>query len=172
MQAIPRPTRKSKDPAEPYGILDRVVAEWHEPLHKASIALAWMLDVKPDRDDHLVLGKCKKASDLDREFREFDIVILLNAKAWRELNEKQRTALIDHELCHATPSLDKNGEVILDERDRICYRTRKHDIEEFHAVVKRHGMYLSDLAEFMKSLQDAPLFTEETKTNGAIPHTV
>jgi hypothetical protein len=109
-----------------------------------------MLDVKADRDGHLTLGRCKKATDLDREFREFDVVILLNAQAWKELEPKQRVALVDHELCHATVATDKNGENVLDERDRLCYRMKKHDIEEFNEVVRRHKMYKSDIAEFVK----------------------
>jgi hypothetical protein len=160
VQFIPRPpkARKPPDPLDPYGYLDRLVMAHHEPLADAKIALAWLLDVKPDCDGHLTLGRCRKATDLDREFREFDLVILLNAAAWRTLNEQQRAALVDHELCHATIAQDKHGEPILDERDRKCYRLRKHDIEEFHAVVKRHGVYLSDIAEFIRSAEQAPLF--------------
>jgi hypothetical protein len=153
VQFVPRPARKSKnpDPLEPYAILDGQVSSNHSDLAQARIALAWMLDVKADRDGHLTLGRCKKATDLDREFREFDLVILLNAQAWKELEPKQRVALMDHELCHATVAEDKNGDPIKDERDRLCYRIRKHDIEEFNAVVRRHSMYLSDIAEFVKA---------------------
>lgn len=170
VQFHPRPAKPRKaDPLCPYGYLDKLVKEYHPGLATARIAIAWMLDVKPDRDLHLTLGRCKKATDLDREFREFDVVILLNAKAWKELTEAQRAALVDHELCHATVATDKNGEEIRDERDRLCYRMRKHDIEEFHAVVKRHGIYLGDIAEFLRSLHEAPLFKDETKEAGTEP---
>lgn len=157
VQYAPRPAKKSKDEACPYYHLDQQLAH-HEGLSKARIAVAWLLDVKPDKDGHLTLGRCRKATDLDREFRDFDLVILLNAVAWKQLEPKQRAALVDHELHHATEATDKNGDPILDERDRKCYRLKKHDLEEFHAVVKRHGLYLSDVAEFVRQATEAPLF--------------
>lgn len=174
VQYIPRPpkSKKAPDPLDPYAILDAMVRDYHDDLAQARIAVAWMLDVKADRDGHLTLGRCKKATDLDREFREFDLVILLNAQAWKELEPNQRTALVDHELCHATVATDKNSENIKDERDRLCYRIRKHDIEEFNAVVRRHKMYLSDIAEFVKAAMgphagEKPLFG--TDGNGEAP---
>jgi hypothetical protein len=152
VQFVPRPAKKSKtpDPLDPYAILDAMVRDHHDDLAQARIAVAWMLDVKADRDGHLTLGRCKKATDLDREFREFDLVILLNAQAWKELEPKQRVAVVDHFLCRATVAEDKNAEPIKDERDRLCYRMRTPDIVEFMNVVKRHGLYLADVAEFVK----------------------
>jgi hypothetical protein len=157
VQYLPRPDKKSTKEDDPYAFLDNLVRAHHRHLSQAKIAIAWMLDVKPDRDFHLILGRCKKATDLDREFREFDLVILLNAKAWKELTAKQRAALVDHELCHAALVVDKNNEPVFDERDRQCYRIRRHDIEEFNAVVKRHGCYLSDVAEFVRQATNNPL---------------
>lgn len=164
VKMIPRPDELS--PGSPYEILDRIVRDHHEPLHMAHIALVAMFEVKADKDGHLMLGKCKIASDLDREFSEYDIVIFLNSHAWGELTPAQRDALVDHELMHATPSLDPEGEIKLDSRGRVVYRLRDHDIQEFNDVVKRHGIYLSDLAEFCRTLKAAPLFVDETKANG------
>lgn len=165
VQFAPRPAKKPKtaDLACPYHWIDTMVSANHTDLKEAKIAVAWLLDVKPDRDGHLTLGRCRKATDLDREFRDFDLVVMLNAKAWKELGEKQRAALVDHELHHAAIATDKNGEPILDERDRHCYRLRKHDIEDFHAVVRVHGIYLSDIGEFIRQAEAAPLFKEQMK---------
>jgi hypothetical protein len=46
-----------------------IVDAHHEDLSKtnARIALAWQLGLKPDVDGRLVLGRCRKATDLDRE---------------------------------------------------------------------------------------------------------
>jgi Putative phage metallopeptidase len=170
VQFVPRPERKPKkpDPDCPYGYLDDLVEKQiHRHLDQAKIAIAWMLDVKADKDGHLVLGKCKKATDLDREFREFDFVILLNSRAWKSLKENQRAALVDHELHHAGVVVDKNGEPVYDERSRKCYRIKKHDIEEFHAVVKDHGLYKHDLESFARACQQSPLFKDEV--NGQAP---
>ena len=163
----PRPARKSDDEAEPYSYLDKFVGK-HKHLDQARVALAWMLDVKADIDGHLILGKCKKATDLDREFREFDFVILLNATAWKHFSKKQRAALVDHELHHAGIALDKkSGDPILDERNRRVYRIKKHDIEEFKGVVERHGLYKHDLEEFAQTCIQAPLYKAEADADEA-----
>lgn len=39
-----------------------------------------------------------------------------------------------------------------DEYGRSVWRTRKHDIEEFHAVIERHGCYKKDLEKFAEAL--------------------
>jgi hypothetical protein len=158
VQYLERPKRvKKDDDACPYSLIGRLVEEHHPDLKDAKIAVAWMLDVKADRDGHLTLGRCKKASDLDREFREFDIVVLLNSKAWKQLEPGQRLALVDHELCHARLQ-KKDSEPVRDERDRLCYRIAKHDVEEFHAIVKRHGLYLNDIAELVRAAAESPLY--------------
>lgn len=138
-----------------YLLLAELVAKHHDHLREARIALAWAKSWKPDVDGRLVLGKCKKASDLDRELAAFDFIILLNKGFWLdfEVSDAQRRALLDHELCHAERAYDQLGEPIIDERGRHVYRIRKHDIEEFAAIVERHGCYKRDLEVFADSLR-------------------
>jgi hypothetical protein len=63
-----------------YALLHEIIDESHEELSRTNVrvALAWATSWKPDVDGRLVLGKCKKASDLDRELAPYDFVILLN----------------------------------------------------------------------------------------------
>jgi hypothetical protein len=146
--------------AEPYGILDRM-REHHVELGAASIAIAWRLGLSADKDGHLILGKCMKASDLQRELVEYDFVILLNRDTWGSFSEEQKCALMDHELCHAARVLDDEGNEKFDERGRPIWRIRKHDIEEFQEILQRHGCYKEDLERFAKALLDkqkTPLF--------------
>lgn len=137
-----------------YALLDRIVEEHHEEVRYARIALAWAKSWKRDKDGRLTLGKCKRASDLDRELAEFDFIILLNKDFWQGFTttDKHRAALLDHELCHAAPALDKHGHQVEDERGRKVWRTRKHDIEEFAEIVERHGTYKRDLEEFHRCM--------------------
>jgi len=151
---------------EPYSILADM-REFHDDIEGAQIALAWNDNLHPDKDLHLVLGKCVKISDLQKEFTAYDFVILLNRDVWEdpEFTIEKKRALVDHELCHAAPQTDKDGEPRLDERDRPVWRTRKHDIEEFHGIVVRHGCYKRDLEVFAEALlkkRKTPLFEEET----------
>lgn len=148
------PEKDGDHEPEPYRIMREMVEKYHEDLHGARIAMAWRIALKADKDGHLMLGKCVKASDLQKEFSEYDFVILLNREVWLsdEFTLEKKQALVDHELCHATFAPDKDGFKKRDERDRIVWRTRKHDIEEFFDIVRRHGCYKRDLQAFAEVL--------------------
>ena len=138
---------------EMYPILDELVADFHDDLYRARIVCAWCTSWKPDPEGHVTIGKCKRASDLDRELANYDFVILLSQFFWTTANAKQRRALLDHELCHAAVKYDDaSGDPAQDARGRTIYRTRKHDIEEFQEIVARHGCYKRDLEAFAKAL--------------------
>jgi len=144
----------------PYEILDELLGTVHGHLKDAKIAIAWRLGWRPDADNILQLGKLRKRGDLDRELDSFDFVILLNKEAWPTLNAEQQVALIDHQLCHAQLSYDSDGEAKLDDRGRLVCRVKKHDVEEFRAVVDRHGLWTSELAAMAQAAindQDRPL---------------
>lgn len=137
-----------------YEMMSKIRKHNHSGIRKAKIALMWLLKVRPDKDGHLLLGRCKKASDFQRELSEYDFVILLNKQMWEhpKFGHKRQKALLDHELCHAAQSYDGEGHRIKNKRGKYVFRTRKHDIEEFKEIVERHGLYKSDLEEFAKSL--------------------
>jgi hypothetical protein len=140
---------------EPYLLMDEIRLEHHDHLSDAKIAMAWRKALNPDVDGHLVLGKCVKASDLQRELVDYDFVILLNWEVWHdpEFTTPKKKALLDHELCHAEVARDKEtGDDKFDERGRRVWRTRKHDIEEFTEIVQRHGCYKRDLEKFAETL--------------------
>jgi Putative phage metallopeptidase len=138
-----------------YHLLRELVDAHHrDELHEARIALAWCTSWKPDVDGRVTLGKCKKASDLDRELMAFDFVILLRRSFWRNetVTDAQRAALLDHELCHAGLKFDERGDPVEDARGRPVYRTKKHDVEEFINVVKRHGIWRHELEDMAAAL--------------------
>jgi len=121
----------------------------HEELRNATIAPAWMIRNKTDRDGILVLGKMKKATELERLAHGNDAFLLLNQEAWERFDDRQKRALIDHELEHLTVSLDEGtGEPKLDGHGKTRYRIRKHDVEEFQAIISRHGCHKNHLRQF------------------------
>lgn len=143
---------------QPYKIMEALIREHHHHLENVNIAIAWRFGWRANSDGQMIMGRAKKCTDLDRELADYDFVILLNHEVWSKggLDEKQRRALIDHELCHCEVTLDSNGELKHDEEGRLVCRIRRHDIEEFQDVVARHGSYTKDLAEFArKSINDA-----------------
>lgn len=141
-----------EEDSEPYLILNKM-RRYHAEIADAVVGLAWRKELKPDKDGHLVLGKCVKATDLQREFANYDFIILLNQEVWEsgEFTDEKKCALMDHELCHATVASDEDGEK-WDDRGRKVWRTRKHDIEEFHCIIQRHGCYKRDLEHFAELL--------------------
>ena len=154
----------------PYSVLTEA-RQWHENLAAARIALAWRLRTKEDRDRKIVLGKCLKVTDLQKEFHTYDFIILLNQEYWVRFDAKQKLALVDHELCHARPDLGNTGAQKTDERGRLVWRHRKHDIEEFREIVQRHGCYKADLEEFAKAIRDRELVQQPSLLDPVPPRT-
>jgi hypothetical protein len=152
-------SQTSDDGAPMYEQLYAIVDEHHPELSRTHvrIALAWCTSWKPDVDGRITLGKCKKATDLDRELAPFDFVILLSRDFWENprVIDAQRRALLDHELMHAAITYDENGDAKVDARGRTVYRIRKHDLEEFTDIVARHGCYKRDIEAFMEALTRA-----------------
>lgn len=140
---------------EAYRTMDELVARWHEELTGAKIVIAWMRGLKPNADDQLPLGKAIKQGDLPRQLHQRDFILGLNREAFGVFTADRRRALIDHELCHMAVKLDKAGEPKKDALGRIIYRVRKHDIEEFRAVVSRFGLWKADLQAFVDSIDKA-----------------
>lgn len=138
-----------------YVLMDELIEAHHPDLCNARIALAWCTSWNPDVDGRVTLGKCKKASDLDRELVSFDFIILLRKSFWQSshVTDIQRRALLDHELCHACIKLDKYSDPVEDERGRRVYRIRRHDIEEFTDIVARYNCYTADLERFAAALR-------------------
>jgi hypothetical protein len=156
---------------EPYQVLAEAMV-FHDDLCGARIAMAWRIRNKADPDGHIVLGKCVKVSDLNKEFADFDFIIVLNKEYWLEFDDKQKLALVDHELCHAAPKVsDETGEHIHDERGRKVWRIAKHDLEEFLGIVRRHGCWKRDLERFAEAIEKkrkSPVFTgKEAAANDA-----
>lgn len=147
--------REAGGGAAMYGLLERLVEQHHGEdretqydIREARIALAWCTSWKGDVDGRVTLGKCRKASDLDRELAPYDFVILLHRPWWESVltSEAAREAILDHELTHCARALDAiTGAVKRDERGRCQWRLRKHDVEEFAEIVHRHGLYKGDV---------------------------
>lgn len=75
----------------------------------------------------------------------YDFVVLISALDWEGASDRQKTALVDHELCHCKKNV----------RGRWCLVG--HDLEEFHAVVERHGLWKRDVKTFVQTVRQLPL---------------
>lgn len=70
-------------------------------------------------------------------------VVEIAADIWEILSPVQRQALVDHELCHCKVGLSEQGDVVL--------KTQAHDVEEFKAIVERHGLWRPELEDLVKA---------------------
>lgn len=64
---------------------------------------------------------------------------------WLVLDDKARIALVDHELCHCSIDYDEDGLKVLS--------MVGHDLEEFHGIIRRHGMWRPSIQAFNEQLR-------------------
>jgi len=132
-------------PQEIRDMADAIQNAHHGELDGLSIVYV-MNPREQKKGSHVILGKAAKQSPLQRLLHNFDFAIVISAPRWVTLTEPQQKALLDHELCHC--GVDDDGKPVMVE----------HDIEEFSAVVERHGMILPCDAAFAAELKQGKLF--------------
>ena len=95
-----------------------------------------------------VMGKARKISGLNA-FLSADedegggdyFVIEIAHDIWQGMSNAERKALVDHELSHCRIKYSKDGEPSL--------YIAPHDLEEFAAIVERHGLWKRDVKDFL-----------------------
>lgn len=88
------------------------------------------------------LGLCEIRNIKLRAAGLGDVVIYLDADHWDVCGERQREALLDHELFHIDFARDpKSGDILRDDLQRPKIKMRKHcfDFGWFKAIAARHG---------------------------------
>ncbi len=131
---------------------DRLIAANHAHLKSASICYVMKLDesgqdkpLKPPRDGkHRKIASARKVPALYLELTGFDFIILVDQKVWDRLSLEQQEAVVDHELCHCR--YDEKGWYVAD-----------HDVQEFRAILERHGFWQDSLREFVEAAQQQKL---------------
>jgi hypothetical protein len=110
----------------------------HEEIADASIAYVYREKMKTR--DRIVWGKASKAGGRLEFFAGYDFVMEINWQQWKGLSDMQRVALVDHELSHF--GREENG------KGERTWCLVSHDIEEFGGIVKRWGLWRTDLTVF------------------------
>lgn len=92
----------------------------------------------------VVLGRARKVGGLNAFLiRDGEpdpmFVIEVAEDEWLNLDDDQRRALVDHELCHCQVTEGEEG---------LELAIRGHDLEEFTCIVERHGMWKQDVRRF------------------------
>jgi putative metallopeptidase len=139
-------------------LLSEVRNAHHSDLDEARIVVLFR-EPAAKKGGKTTLGTMAKASAKDRALlgeEDVDYILTLSSEDWHPASERWRRALLDHELSHClrVEKEDKDGDPI------VAWGTRGHDIEEFNAVLERHGAWKDDIAETVRILKQLPLFSE------------
>lgn len=133
----------------------RLVKKYHDPLARARVRIDFLF-VTTDGEDGCAL-KCggypamAVASVIPQKNRvglKADARITIDKEAWDHLSERQRDALLDHELQHFEAVM-ADDTVALDGNDRPKIRMRKHDVQLgfFSVIAKRHGEHSQEVIQ-------------------------
>lgn len=82
-----------------------MVREFHPRLAEAGVRIGLMVGFNPE-GDALTHGGYPAAATMkvvklkDRITKGYDAELSVDERVWRDLNDSQRLALLDHELCH------------------------------------------------------------------------
>jgi hypothetical protein len=125
----------------------------HKPLLEAKLKIGYLFALPGVDEDGNPVGDAirhhgQKATGLariinlrDRTAGREDCEVLLDKTAWEDMDEKQKLALLDHELHHFDIRIDNDGAVLRDDLGRPRLRMRQHDVEFgwFKLVAQRNG---------------------------------
>lgn len=116
-----------------------LIPKYHTHLVNAKIG--YLFRNKPiKKGGKIVLATAEKCSTKSRYLTGYDFLLVVNYENWNNLTDKQKYAVIDHELCHMHIDDDETGE-----SEDPKYSIIAHDCDEFYAVISRHGLVMDDL---------------------------
>lgn len=134
-------------------IAREIIQQHHSHLVEAHIVYLFR-DGGWESRGRTIYGKAYKLSGREKFLSDdADFAIVINKEAWLGLQPHQQKALVDHELCHC----GKNGE---DEDGNPIWCLWDHDVEEFRAVIDRHGLWAPDVRKFAETA--APHVKQQT----------
>jgi len=143
-------------------LVDKVREKYHPHLAEANIAVV-LNDKTPVSGNKVCVGKMKRTSREDQLLHHHDFKLIVYAGPFAGMSDKEKAALIDHELTHAnveripryeigesgkrTKCRDEYGRVIYtdevkidDESGKPKFVLKQHDVETFLDVIERHGL--------------------------------
>jgi len=131
--------------------LAQPIIERHHPSLRGARILYCFTTAKRTRNGRTVYATAQKLSPVDRFLTAdtedsdegADFLILIGAEEWESLDTAQKKALVDHELSHCVRDEEGNASIV------------GHDLEEFRAIVERHGLWSPDaraMADTMRQL--------------------
>jgi len=122
-----------------------LIPKYHTHLVNAKIAYLFK-NKEIKRGGKIVIATAEKCGPKVKALAEYDFIITVAYPTYQELTDKQKTAVVDHELEHCFVDEDDSGEVKL--------KIITHDFEEFNSIIRRHGLWKPDLVTMSKAVTD------------------
>lgn len=127
--------------------IEKIHAAHHEDLDGVTVSALFVFDNETTlpclKHQGYPAGAVVRITPLkDRALGIADATIVIDRAGWLALSQRQRDALVDHELTHLNRKVDKEtGEQLVDVLERPKLAMRKHDIQVgfFKEVLERHG---------------------------------
>lgn len=94
-------------------------------------------------------GQAKRVSKETNFLTGYDFIITVHMDVWEQLNAEEKEALLDHELQHCSAGSDDSG-------NKVWY-IQGHDVEDFYAIIRRHGLWSKALKKMENVLNQTEL---------------
>lgn len=147
------PTTYTKADRETQALIEKTMEKYHGGHTDAGVTVQVLMAYPPKDEDGEPTGPALKHRGLvalamirttkleERTLGAADLEIKLDADNWEVCSQRERVALIDHELTHKPLRVDGNGNIVRDNLDRPKFATREHDREYgwFDCIAYRHG---------------------------------
>lgn len=140
-------------------IAEELIPKYHSHLEECKVRIDYVFISKtPSKGGKDVWGTCRKITNLNAHLageEEPFFVITISEPVWNVLPPDKKIVLVDHELCHAWAEFDDDE----DNPDAVKLSILPHNVEEFAAIIRRHGLWSEDV----KSFVEEALKTKSTK---------
>ncbi|WP_371366262.1 hypothetical protein SRRS_07000 [Sporomusa rhizae] len=97
-------------------------------------------------------GQAKKVGKEVNFLTGYNFIITVHRDVWEQLSLNDKRALLDHELQHCSAGTDDAG-------NKVWY-IQGHDVEDFHAIIRRHGLWSPALRKMEGLLNQTELDLE------------
>ena len=129
-------------------IAKELIPKYH--THLACMEIGYLFCNKElTKSGKKVVATAEKVSKKVKALCGKDFVLTVSYPIWNDLEHNIKLAVIDHELTHMLVDDDDQG-------NQKC-SIISHDYEEFHCIIKRHGLYRGELevmGSVVKSLDE------------------
>jgi len=127
--------------------ITRIQEDYHAELDEVTVSALFVFDTEAaeavlKHQGYPAAAMVRITPLRERALRQADANIVIDRCTWLTLSQRQRDALIDHELTHLTRVLDKEtGNPVFDALDRPKLAMRRHDHQFgwFDEIAQRHG---------------------------------